>query len=127
MVASEMVHAGDAAVEHVQQYPGFKRQTGQLQDRTRWRLVRTAGGRILRIENPTGYADSIEHGARPHVIEARRRKALRFVLGGKVVFRRKVNHPGNRAYRFLYRASNAAGRLLGNRLQVGMRFLAQGF
>lgn len=126
-VATEMVHAGDDAVEHVQQHPGFKRRTGELQDKTTWRLVRGAGGRILRVQNPAKHANAIEHGARPHVIEARRRKALSFNVGGRQMFRRKVNHPGNKPFRFLYRATNAAGRLLGRRLQSGMRVLAQGF
>jgi hypothetical protein len=36
-----------------------------------------------------------ELGSRPHVIQARRRKALRIpVGGGRVIFRRRVYHPG---------------------------------
>lgn len=44
----------------------------------------------------------IEHdGSRPHVIRPRRRKALRFLVDGRVVFRSKVNHPGTRGTKFL--------------------------
>lgn len=42
-----------------------------------------------------------DQGSRPHVIRARRRKALRFVINGKVVFRQKVNHPGTTGSGFL--------------------------
>lgn len=33
-------------------------------------------------------------GTRPHVIRPRRKKVLRFVVDGRVVFARRVNHPG---------------------------------
>lgn len=36
-------------------------------------------------------------GTRPHVIEPRYAQSLRFVVGGQVVYARRVNHPGNRA------------------------------
>jgi phage gpG-like protein len=43
------------------------------------------------------YARIHEYGGRtkPHVIEARNALALRFTVGGKVVFARSVNHPGS--------------------------------
>ncbi|MBT2490649.1 hypothetical protein J7E96_19440 [Streptomyces sp. ISL-96] len=40
-------------------------------------------------------------GTRPHVIRPRRAKALRFDMGGRMVFAKKVNHPGTRANNFL--------------------------
>lgn len=43
----------------------------------------------------------LDQGSRPHVIRARRRKALRFVVNGRVVFRRTVMHPGTRGSGFL--------------------------
>ncbi|MER7135405.1 hypothetical protein ABT358_02530 [Streptomyces sp. NPDC000341] len=43
-------------------------------------------------------------GTRPHVIRPRRASVLRFEVGGRVVFARKVNHPGTRANNFLGRA-----------------------
>jgi hypothetical protein len=46
-----------------------------------------------------------EHdGTVPHIIVARRRKALRFMVGGRVVFRRSVRHPGTRGTFFLTRS-----------------------
>lgn len=54
-----------------------------------------AGGKGIKY---TGY----EHdGTRPHIIRARRKKALRFMLDGKVVFRKQVRHPGTTGTLFL--------------------------
>lgn len=47
------------------------------------------------------YAKSLEYGAAPHVILAVRAKMLSFIVGGKRVFAKQVNHPGNRAYYFM--------------------------
>lgn len=46
----------------------------------------------------------LDQGSRPHVIRARRRKALRFVVNGTVKFRRSVMHPGTRGSGFLTRS-----------------------
>lgn len=44
-------------------------------------------------------------GSRPHVIQARRRKALRIpVAGGGVIFRRRVFHPGTVGTYFMTRS-----------------------
>ena len=47
----------------------------------------------------------IEHdGSVAHEIRARRRKALRFVVAGRVVFRQRVWHPGTTGTQFLTKA-----------------------
>lgn len=43
------------------------------------------------------YAWDVEFGTKPHVIEAKPGKMLRFQAGGKVIYTRRVNHPGTRA------------------------------
>lgn len=43
-------------------------------------------------------------GTRPHLIRPRRAKALRFEVGGDVVFSKLVRHPGTRPNPFLQRA-----------------------
>lgn len=43
-----------------------------------------------------------EYGTRPHVIRPKRGKALRFQTGGRVVFARRVNHPGTPARPWFY-------------------------
>ena len=40
-------------------------------------------------------------GTRPHVIMPRKAKALRFTVGGEVVFATKVNHPGTTGHDFV--------------------------
>lgn len=42
-----------------------------------------------------------EFGTAPHEIRARRRKTLRFVVNGRVVFRTRVMHPGTTGTHFL--------------------------
>lgn len=43
-------------------------------------------------------------GTRPHLIRPRRAKALRFEVGGDVVFTKLVRHPGTRPNNFMARA-----------------------
>lgn len=50
------------------------------------------------------YAAAVHEGTRPHVIRARRAKALSFIWHGERVFFRSVNHPGTRARPFLANA-----------------------
>lgn len=50
------------------------------------------------------YAPMVHDGTRPHVIRPRNARALRFVVGGRVVYARVVHHPGTRARPFLDRA-----------------------
>lgn len=57
---------------------------------------------IIRAE--TSYALAVHQGAAPHEIRPVRARALRFTVGGDVVYATKVNHPGNAANPFLRRA-----------------------
>ncbi|MFD8774471.1 hypothetical protein [Streptomyces sp. NPDC059916] len=43
-------------------------------------------------------------GTRPHIIRPRRKKALRFDVGGRTVFAKVVHHPGTKANDFLAKA-----------------------
>jgi len=126
-IAECMAEAGEHAVDHVKRYPKFRPRTGNLQDATQWRTIRTATGRVLRISNTAKYAGAIDQGARPHIIRPRRRKFLVFRVRGKLVFARKVNHPGNRPYKFLYKATNSAGRVLSQLLEQRMKRIADQF
>ena len=68
------------------------------------------------------YAAFMEDGTKPHVIEARNAKALRFRGRTGFVFRKRVNHPGTKAYRFMERGIREAveqqSRVLGIRQQI---------
>jgi phage gpG-like protein len=58
-------------------------------------------GNIARVGSNVEHAVYIELGTKPHVIEAKNKKTLAFKVGGKMVFAKKVNHPGTRPYPFL--------------------------
>jgi hypothetical protein len=74
-----------------------------------------AGGRmkmVMRSRGPTGiveyiarYAAAVHDGSAPHIIKARKKKALRFVMDGEVVFAKSVRHPGTRPRPFLAKAA----------------------
>jgi hypothetical protein len=51
--------------------------------------------------DPQVYGPVVERGSGPRVIRPRTAKALRFTVGGSVVFAKVVNHPGTRAKPFL--------------------------
>lgn len=48
------------------------------------------------------------NGTRPHPIRPRNAKALRFRVGGRVVYAKYVNHPGTKPNDFLTKALRAA-------------------
>ena len=59
---------------------------------------------VYGVPGITTYVMEHHDGTPPHPIRARRRKFLRFISGGQVVFRRQVRHPGTKATKFLSRA-----------------------
>ena len=50
------------------------------------------------------YARYVNDGTRPHIIRPKNAKALRFRVGGQIVYAKVVHHPGTRANPFLDRA-----------------------
>jgi hypothetical protein len=46
----------------------------------------------------------VHDGTRPHIIRPKRAQALRFRIGGRVVFAKVVHHPGTRPRPFLDKA-----------------------
>ncbi len=72
------------------------------------RVERTAGGPSAEIavrHHAVGY---VINGTRPHQIRPRTRQALRFTVGGRVVFAKIVNHPGTKPDDFMNKALPAA-------------------
>lgn len=76
----------------------FKNQTGDLR-RSISRRVEGAHKGIVFTDMK--YAPFVEFGTKPHVIRPKTKKMLAFKIGGKMVFARKVNHPGTRAYNYM--------------------------
>ena len=98
-------------VRQVQEAP---RRTGRMANALADRRMQSDFGRYLEGAvgvNPgtggqRGYAQIVTSGSRPHVIQARTAKALRFVVGGRVVYTRRVQHPGTRPNPYLTRHLN---------------------
>lgn len=80
--------------------------SGQL--RTSITARSTLRGPILTVivESPLVQAATTNSGARPHVIVPRRAKALRFVVGGRTVYAKRVNHPGNKGSHWFDKTMN---------------------
>ena len=61
--------------------------------------------KTVKITSTNIHSLFVHEGTRPHRIVPRRRGGvLRFQVGGRTVYARAVNHPGNRADKFLTRA-----------------------
>ncbi len=127
ILAQSLEEARQQGLAEVRKNPGFKPRTGALQAATTGRVVRTRSGAIVRLQNRKAYAAVIDKGSKAHVILARRKKSLRFVGPGGVVFRKRVNHPGTKPYHFLSRAVNEAGRLFGTRFVSRIEQAARSF
>lgn len=59
------------------------------------------------VEAGAPYALPVEEGSRPHVIEPRHRRALRWPVEGGFRFARRVHHPGTAAQPFMEPALRA--------------------
>jgi phage gpG-like protein len=79
----------------------LKRQTGRLSQSQNIAMVDEPN----RVETSVGFnRQTVPYGAihefggttKAHLIEAKNAKALRFVMNGELMFRRKVNHPGSK-------------------------------
>lgn len=86
-------------------------RTGNLKRLIKADPVRRVGPWALAsgVSSLARYSAPVHEGARPHVIRPRVARALRFEINGRVVFARRVNHPGNRPNPFL---SNAVHRVV---------------
>lgn len=80
----------------------FKDRTGNLRAGIVARYVHSPGlSARWDIVSKAKYSKFVEQGTRPHVIVAVRAVALRFVVGGKTVFAKRVNHPGTAAMPYM--------------------------
>lgn len=81
-------------------------RSGELKRLIRPDAVRRVGPWSLAsgVSSLAPYSAPVHEGARPHVIRPRNARALRFMVGDRVVFARRVNHPGNAPNPFLRNA-----------------------
>lgn len=76
-----------------------QRRTGRLQRSVHTEMNDDATSVTAVVGSDVEYAKYIEDGTRPHEIVAMNAKALAFALGGVMVFRKRVQHPGTPAYK----------------------------
>jgi hypothetical protein len=93
---------------HSRTKQGFTHRTGKTKAATLGKVVRRKGKVIVRLENGRKHAAVLEKGSKAHTITARPGGMLRFTVGGQLMFRRSVKHPGTRAYTFLSRGRDFA-------------------
>ena len=68
----------------------------------RWSIkVRPASNGIGLIIRMLEYGKYVEFGTPPHVIKPKDKQALKFKSGKKIIFSKKVNHPGTRPNPFI--------------------------
>lgn len=87
------------------------------------RSIRTASARKGRTLSGTvytvlDYGVYLHQGTNPHVIESRRKKALRWTDGGKFVFARRVKHPGTKKDPYIYEALDAEEPVIVSRFEA---------
>lgn len=64
---------------------------------------------IVMVDHPA--AIFVINGTKPHEIYPSKKKALRFKIGGVVVFSKHVSHPGTKPNNFLWKALLAASKV----------------
>lgn len=111
-VALHLANEGRRVEGNARRLVGVK--SGKLKATIGSRIVRSNPGYNVEVfaggtPETSRYVLAHHDGARPHVIRPRRKRALKFQAGGRTVFAKKVNHPGNRANPFLLRAAQQAG------------------
>lgn len=75
--------------------------TGSLKSSIHIRRGRTGIGQYVEIGSNKSHAYMHHEGTKPHVILPNTAKQLRFSAGGRIVYTRKVMHPGTKANRYL--------------------------
>lgn len=124
LVDREVDGAGKFGVNYVHLHPTFKPRSRNLQKSTGFTIIRTKSGSVIRLRNTAKYAKFVEFGTKAH--GPKRAKFLRFMgRNGRFVFARRVR--GIKPYKFLYRATNAAGRVFETSMRSGMERLAKSF
>jgi hypothetical protein len=75
--------------------------TGQLKGSIHVRQGRRGMSQFVEVGSPLSHALMHHEGTKPHVILPSRSQVLRFSAGGRIIYTRKVNHPGTRPNRYL--------------------------
>jgi hypothetical protein len=99
---------------HARATTKFKDRTGDLR-RSITRGQKSTWVHFLKASAP--HALFVEEKTKPHRIEARNGKVLRFRFHGGIQFRRFVNHPGTKGAHFMDDAATVGSRFLDWRME----------
>lgn len=71
--------------------------TGNLRSHNRLRVKQRTTRVVGELFNIANYSAAVHNGAQPHIIRPKKKKALKFTIGGETIIVRAVRHPGNKA------------------------------
>jgi hypothetical protein len=96
---------GMTRLTFLQAQAGVPVDTGTLSASGHYNVDRGISGAIGTVGYRADHAMAVHEGARPHVIRPRDpRGSLVFRAGGRLIFTKQVNHPGNQGNPWLYKA-----------------------
>lgn len=90
---------GEFAVSAAKRQVGVR--TGALRQSIHMKQLANATGQYLWIGSKKNYAYLHHEGSRPHFIVPTKAEVLRFSSGSRVIYSRRVLHPGTRPNRYL--------------------------
>lgn len=99
---AQVVALGRRYVEYAREEAPEK--TGAFKKSIRFRTFQTGETLGFTVTSKQPLGTFIVKGTKPHIILPRRAKALRFVIGDRVIFAKMVRHPGTKPNRFHGRA-----------------------
>jgi len=97
------------------------KRTGQMAES----VGSTIYGRMAIVGLRARYARFLEFGTRQHEIRPRRARALVFSIGGRIVFAKRVLHPGIRPRRFVQAVAEELEEQLGSIFEEVMEHVAR--
>jgi hypothetical protein len=116
LAAGDVTRVGNQVAEYARRY--VRVRTSRTQRSIRAVPRRTARGPMVRVQANVPYGLVEEQGSPPHKIRPRRKKYLRFVINGRVVYAKEVNHPGTKGSHFLSKAVRQVAGLNGYAVRI---------
>ena len=96
-------------------------RTGDLRSKIRWKKLKNNEYEVISDAKDGNFnkAMAMEEGTRPHFIFPRRPGGyMKFLKDGKIVFATRVNHPGTKAYRYMFKASELTDKKFPNMVSL---------
>lgn len=93
--------------------------TGRLRASGSMRIAERGSAVVGQVEYTADYAAAVHNGTRPHVIVPRRGRYLRFQVGDRTVYARRVQHPGTPARPYLATALREVAGRAGFTVSIG--------